>query len=189
MPDFVYPLVAIRDDGTTITATSPDEAAAFNRLRPGRQHVHGFMWISAIGPSGPIWREQVTRHEWIVRDDHGATVLHEDLPRTDAPRMGWLRRQLRDAQDAAARGLPIPGTGRRRRHSAGYRSFRTDLAMRAAEAALAGDLADLGFEGMRVGRTRAPELPQVWDDVPWRSRRRCWKDYRATQWREVEHHE
>lgn len=183
MTDFVYPLVAIRDDGETIIATSPAEAAAFNRLRPGPQHVQGYMWISGYSPCGPIWRERVTRHEWIVRDHHGDVVLHEDLPRSDVPRHGWLRRRAMEAREAADRGLPIPRTGRKVRYSRGYRAYRANISMRAAEAALADDLAEWGVEHARVGRTRALDLPQVWDDVPWRADRRCWKDYRPAQWR------
>lgn len=183
MTDFVYPLVAIRDDGETIIARSPDEAAAFNRLRPGPRHVQGFMWISGRSPAGPVWRESVTRHEWIVRDHLGAVVLHEDLPRTTAPRHDWLRRRAIEVQKAAERGLPIPGTGRSVRYSRGYRAFRKNVAMRAAEAALDDDLEAWGIPHARVGRRRVPGLPQVWDDVPWRADRRCWKDYRSAQWR------
>jgi len=183
MTDFVYPLVAIRDDGETIIATSPQDAAAFNRLRPGPQHVQGYMWVSGHSPSGPIWRESLTRHEWIVRDHYGDTVLHEDLPRSDAPRRGWLRRRIMEAREAADRGLPIPGTGRRGRYSRGYRAYRTNIAMRAAEAALADDLEAWGVPHARVGRSRAYDLPQVWDDVPWRADRRSWKHYRPSQWR------
>lgn len=183
MPDFTYPLVAIRNDGTTITAHTPEEACAFNRLRPGHCHVERILYIAAMGRDGPIWRESAVHHEWIVRDDHGRIVLHEDLPSTDAPRSGWLRRRLVEAQEAAKRGLPIPRTGRRRRYSSGYRAFRTNIAMRAAEAALAHDLADWEITIPNVGRRRAHDLPQVWDDVEWRSGRRCWKDYRDTQWR------
>lgn len=184
MTDLAYPLAAIHDDGTTIIAATPIEAAAFNRLRPGPKHVDSIMWIAAIGREGPIWRTSTVRHEWIVRDHHGATVLHEDLPSTDAPRRGWLRRRLVEAQDAAARGLPIPGTGARRRYSSGFRGFRTNIAMRAAEAALADDLVDWGVANARVGRVRAHDLPQVWDDVAWRANRRSWKDARRTQWRD-----
>ena len=84
---------------------------------------------------------------------------------------------------AAERGLPIPGTGRSHRYSRGYRSFRVNASMRAAEAALDGDLADWGVAHMHVGRTRRQDLPQVWDDVAYRWKRRSWKEVRATQWR------
>lgn len=183
MPDFAYPLIAIRNDGATITAYTPEEASAFNRLRPGRHHVERIHYIAVMGRDGPVWRESTVRHEWIIRDDHGRIVLHEDLPSTDAPRGGWRRRRLVEAQEAAERGLPIPRTGRRHRYSSGYRAFRTNIAMRAAEAALDQDLADWDIATAKVGRRRAHDLPQVRDDVEWRSGRRCWKDYRGTQWR------
>lgn len=184
MTDFTYPLTAIRDDGKTIIAATPIEAAAFNRLRPGPKHIVAYMWIAAIRRDGPVWQTSTTAYEWIVRDHYGKTVLHEDLPRTDARRIGVLRRRVIDARTAADRGLPIPGTGARRRYSSGYRDFRTNIAMRAAEASLRDDLADWGVANARVGRTRVHDLPQVWDDVEWRSNRRSWKDTRRTQWRE-----
>lgn len=184
MIDFTYPLTAIRDNGETIVAVSPEQAAAFNYLRPGPKHVESVLWISAITRAGPVWRKHTIHHEWIVRDHHGAVVLHEDLPRTNAPRHGWLRRRLLEAREAAERGLPIPGTGVRRRYRHGYRTFRFNIAMRAAEAALRDDLAEWGVPTARVGRIRSHTLPQVCDDVQWRSDRSCWKNYRRTQWRD-----
>ena len=184
MIDFAYPLAAIHANGDTIIAATPDEAAAFNHLRPGPFHVRGISYIVAICQGEAVHRETVVRHDWIVRDAYGATVLHEDLPRTDAPRHGWLRRRLLEAREAAERGLPIPGTGRRRRYSSGYRGFRRNATMRAAESGLTADLRDWGVEGVHVGRTRTHLLPRVWDDVPYRSGRRGgWKEHRATQWR------
>ena len=175
MTDLAYPLVAIRDDGRTIIARTPEEAADFNRLRPGPKHAEAYTTYD--GKLG------FTRHEWIVRDHHGRVVLREELPCKDGGRTGWFTRRLNAARNAADRGLPIPGTGARRRYSSGYRGFAVNISMRAAEAALADDLADWGAPHARVGRTRSHDLPQVWDDVAWRGDRRSWKDHRATQWR------
>lgn len=183
MTDFTYPFTAIRANGETIIAAGPTEAAAFNRLRPGPRHVEGYLWITAMRADGPIWAERKTHHEWIVRDAYGAVVLHEDLPRTDAPRRSWLRRRVIDARAAAERGLPIPGTGKGHRYSRGYRGFRVNIAMRAAEAALADDLDDWGVANARVGRARSHRLPHVWDDVAYRYKCASWKDHRTTQWR------
>lgn len=174
MTDFVYPLAAIRDDGATLIAETPEEAIRFNHLRPGPKHAQAYTRYD--GSLGFI------RHEWIVRDAEGRTVLHEDLPRQER-RPGWYGRRIATARAAAEKGLPIPGTGKSRRYSSGYRSFRVNTAMRAAEAGLAGDLDDWGVSHMHVGRTRRHDLPQVWDDVAYRWKRRSWKDTRATQWR------
>lgn len=175
MTDFTYPLAAIRADGTTIIATTPDEAVAFRRLNPGPMHAEGqYDWQGRLIHF---------RHEWIVRDHHGRVVLHAELP-DDRIRTPWYARRLALAQAAAERGLPIPGTGSRRRYSSGYRAYRTNMAMRAAEAALADDLADWGVPDVRVGRRRAHDLPQVWDDVAYRTGRRSWKLNRLTRWRD-----
>lgn len=175
MHDIAYPLVAIRDDGTTIIAATPDEAVAFNQLRPGTHHVHAYLGFDD--------RLRFDRTEWIVRDHFGRIVHQAELPHEDRPRRARLQRRLDAVRDAAARGLPIPGTGPRRRLSRGYRGYRTNIAARAAEAALAADLADWDVEDVRVGRARNHDLPQVWDDVDWRRGRRSWKDQRRTQWR------
>jgi len=145
--------------------------------------VHSFMWTCGTSPTGPIWRESVTRHKWIVRDHHGAVVLQEDLPCNTIRRESWMRRRIRVAQEAEARGLPIPGTGRSVRYSRGYRDYAINIAMRSDEAALDADLAEWGVGHLRVGRKRALDLPQAWDDVYYRRDRRCWKDRRANQWR------
>jgi len=175
MTDLAYPLAAIRDDGTTIIAATPLEASAFRNLNPSDRHVHAY-----VGFDG---RTRVDRSEWIVRDDLGRTVLREDLPDFRPTRVGYFGRRAAAVRAAAERGLPIPGTGSRRRYSSGYRGFRCNLAMRAAEAALADDLADWGVPDARTGRVRTHLLPQVWDDVAWRGDRRSWKDHRRTQWR------
>lgn len=76
----------------------------------------------------------------------------------------------------------VPGTGRLRPYGQGYRSFRINIRMRAAEAALQEDLDDWGVLHMKGGRRRAASLPQVWDDVPWRCGHRSWKEHRRTRW-------
>jgi hypothetical protein len=183
MNDLVYPLVAIREDGLTCIADTPEEASEFNHLRPGPKHVEAYSYIQRITSQGAVWGESVTRWKWIVRDDAGRVVLHEDLPRFDKPRRGWFTKRLVAAQAAAERGLPIPGTGSRRRYSSGYRAFAVNISMRAAEAGLAADLDDWGVGHMNVGRRRSHRLPKVWDDVAYRSDRRCWKQHRSNRWR------
>lgn len=175
MTDLAYPLAAIRDDGTTIIAATPLEAAAFNRLHPAPAHAQAY-----TSYDGTL---AFTRSEWIVRDHFGRTVHREELPDFRARRIGHFGRRDAAVRAAAERGLPIPGTGARRRYSAGFRDFRANISMRAAEACLADDLADWGVRDTRVGRVRTHDLPQVWDDVAWRGDRRSWKDHRRTQWR------
>ena len=183
MNELVYPLIAISDAGATYIADTPEEASEFNHLRPGPKHVEGYSYIERITSTGAVWGESVTRWEWIVRDDIGRVVLHEDLPRFDKPRRGWWNKRILAAQAAEKRGLPIPGTGARRRYSSGYRGFAVNIGMRAAEAGLKADLEDWGVGHLNVGRCRSDDLPQVWDDVAYRSDRRCWKEHRRNQWR------
>ena len=181
MTDIVYPIAAIRDDGATIVAHTPDEAIGFRSLHPGVKHRHHYD-IHVIRSGGVTIETQIDRCEWIVRDDFGAVVDIHDLPSGDR-RRGWYQTRIEMAQEAAARGLPIPRTGKRSRYRRGFRAFAKNMAMRAAEAALDGDLDDWGIAHMNVGRRRVGTLPKVCDDVAWRSGRRSWKYSRDTQWR------
>lgn len=183
MPDFTYPLVAIRADGHTITARTPLEAAAFSALRPGPSHVETATWIAALRAGCAEWRSCETHHDWIVRDDHGLTVRHADLPDDGVPRRGRSHRRAALVAAAAERGLPIPGTGGRRRYSSGFRRFAMNVAMRSAETGLGADLEAWGVPHARVGRLRSHGLPEVWDDVAYRNKRCSWKEHRATQYR------
>ena len=183
MNDLVWPLVAIRDDGTTIVAYTPEKAASFRRLRPEIRHVHHWEAIMGSHDGEAVYVDRTARAEWIVRDDAGRVVAHDELPIVEKPRGGLLRRRADEARQAAGRGLPIPRTGRRGRWRHGWRWFSHGIAGRAADAALGHDLTDWGLEDMRVGRTRAHLLPDVGDDVAWRSDRRSWKHYRHRQWR------
>lgn len=182
MNDLTYPLVAIRDDGETIVAYTEDEARALRRLRIQPTHVHSYRVFVGFRGGLPVHEVRTERSEWIVRDDAGRVVHHAELPDFERG-IGWYGRRLRLAQEAAERDLPIPGSGKRRRYGNGFRSFRINASMRAAEAGLAADLDDWGVGHMRVGRVRSHLLPQVCDDVPWRSNRRCWKESRRTRWR------
>lgn len=177
-----YPLAAIRDDGITVLAYTEDEARGFRRLHADVAHVHHYEAFAGFRDGEPLYETRTDRHEWIIRDDEGRIVQHAELPDFERG-VGWMGRRLRLAQAAAERGLPIPGSGKRRRYGAGYRLFRINTAARAAEAALSTDLKDWGVSHMKVGRVRTHLLPQIWDDVPWRSNRRCWKDNRRTRWR------
>lgn len=77
----------------------------------------------------------------------------------------------------------VPGTGRLSNYSRGYRAYRINISMRAAEAALEDDLHDWEVRHLKAGRVRAATLPQVWDDVPWRCGHRSWKEHRRSQWK------
>jgi hypothetical protein len=182
MNDLTYPLIAIRDDGETIVAHTEDEARALRRLRPQATHVNSYRVFVGFRGGLPVHEVRTDRSEWIVRDDAGRVVHGAELPDFDRG-VGWYGRRLRLAQEAADRGLPIPGSGKRSRYRRGFRAFRINTAMRAAEAGLAADLDEWGVSHMHVGRTRSHLLPQVCDDVQWRSNRRCWKDTRSTRWR------
>lgn len=172
----IYPIAAIRDDGTTILARTPEEALAFHRLHVWEKHVHAY-----IGMDGWLRSE---RHEWIMRDDHGCVLLAEDLPERPRRHIGWYERNLRRIRHAAERGLPIPLGEKRIDRARNRRAFRMNVAMRGADLALDADLAEWGVDHMQVGRMRTRKLPQVGDDIAWREPRRCWKRYRDSQWRQ-----
>lgn len=182
MKELLYPLVAIHHDGETIVADTREEAIGFRRLRPEAKHVSHWRPFVGFRNGEAVYEDRTTHHEWIVRDAEGGVVLHEELPERPRSPARWRRARIEAVRIAAERGLPIPGTGsRRRRH---FRRFAMNVAMRADEAGLDADLAEWGLEGVTVGRKRAKlKLPQVWDDVAWRRTVRNWKDCRDTQWR------
>ncbi len=79
--------------------------------------------------------------------------------------------------DIRPRGEPVPGTGRRFRYSRTYlRNPSTSQARRQAYF-----IKEEGEPEIR-GRRRAHRLPSLWDDQP-KTRERCWKQHRRTQWR------
>jgi len=182
MDELTYPLIAIHGDGETTLAYTEDEARALRRLRAQPSHVHSYRVFVGFRGGLPIHEVRTERSDWIIRDDAGRVVHSAELPDFDRG-VGWYGRRLRLAQEASERGLPIPGSGKRRRYGRGFRAFRINTSMRAAEAGLAADLDDWGVAHMRVGRTRSHLLPQVSDDVPWRDKRCCWKESRRTHWR------
>ena len=175
MTDAIYPIAAIRDDGTTMLARTPQEAMAFHRLHVSEMHVHAY-----VGYDDRLWRE---RYEWIMRDDHGQVVLQNDLPERPRLRAGWRERQIQAVRHAAERGLPIPLEERRISRARNRRSFRMNVAGRSADLALTDDLAEWDVDHLRVGRVRTRKLPQVGYDIAWRAPRQCWKQYRDSQWR------
>lgn len=183
MDDHAYPLIAIRDDGRTIVADTPDEAIGlFRNLRFGEHHVDRISHERYGANGSIILSETVIRSEWIVRDDEGNTLSAHDVPQAKRQYRGWSARRLAAVRHAAENGLPIPGI-RRWRRTRYFRRFAKNIAMRAAEVALDQDLEDWDVAHMDVGRRRVPELPKWGDDLGCRSRPRSWKDQRRTQWR------
>ena len=113
---------------------------------------------------------------YIVRGSDGAPLCGATLGLYLAGRGGRL------AAHAGERGVyrrgPWPGSGWKRSHrGAHYRRVQTRAAL-AYQAADEPDLADLGWH--RPARGRA--LPTSRDDVG-RSRERCWKRHRTTQYK------
>ena len=175
MAHLAYPVTAIRDDGFTMVATTPEEARDFNRLRIGDKHVE----MSRHEWDGST---HYTYYRWILRDVYGDAVDPGDLPQPIRRRPWWTTRS-EAARAAAERGLPIPGTSGRRSYRWSWRSFDMNIAARAADAALDDDLAEWGVEEFKAGRRRHRKLPQVWDDVSHRHYDRNWKRSRRTRWK------
>ena len=171
-----YPVTAIRHDGYTIVAATPEEAASFHNLRPGNKHVERYSIF------GWTFQEDAVRYyDWILRDALGKVVQVEDLPDSPRCRPYWEQR-TKAHRRAAEMGLPIPGTGHRFRGRY-YRGYNTNIAARAEEAALDADLKEWGVYDFNVGRRRNKKLPQIYDDVGHRNYDRNWKRNRRTRWK------
>lgn len=175
MAHLAYPVTAIRDDGFTMVAATPEEAAAFHTLAIGPKHVE-------VSFSDWDYSKHTTYHTWVLRDAYGAPVDPYDLPGRRR-RSSWWASRAEKARAAAERGLPIPGTGNRRSGRWSWRSYKMNVKARAEDAALEADMKEWGVEEFNVRRRRHCKLPQVFDDVGHRHYDRNWKRSRRTRWK------
>ncbi len=178
MAEIEYPLHFIRRDGYVWTAETAEDAAGKGADRKHREVIRRY------DLDGTVAYEQVVECDWIARDSFGAEIVSRDIP--DEPRgraTSWERR-LKEIRDAAERGLPIPGKGRKgRRGSRGpYRRTAPYIGERRDGAAFARDLAEEGLYSRMVMRLRKVG-PVPWEDGEWRKTERGWKNQRMTKWK------
>jgi len=107
-----WPLLAIRFDGQTTTLSNPDAVRAFmSDIRSHNEHW-GVKHVQQASPYGywAIAPMVITSH-WVVRDDFGAVITRELFDPATTLRSKWSARRCKQVRIAAAKGLPIPGTG------------------------------------------------------------------------------
>lgn len=175
MAHLAYPVTAIREDGFTMVAATPEEAAAFHNLDVGPKHVE-------VVFNDWDYSKHITRSTWVLRDAYGDPVDPYDLPQPPRRRSWWASR-AEGARQAAERGLPIPGTSNRYSKRWAWRSFDMNIKARAEEAALASDMEEWGVAEYNVGRKHNHKLPKIYDDVGHRHYDRNWKRSRRTRWK------
>jgi hypothetical protein len=115
--NILYPVVAINRDGTTELLYNYEEVCAFVRT-----HRVGNTWefhtYRAVYSRGEFTRDYFTKFfDWILRDDRGRKLSPNDFPTTYSVGYWsdrWEKRQ-EEKRHAAETGLPIPGTGKRKR--------------------------------------------------------------------------
>jgi len=177
VPTFIPPFLLIRRDGQTTEfgdLTALACAVRESRIEISKYHVIEHEII------GGVYHKTIY-NEWIVRDSFGQIVPKEAVWEAAPYRVTGYRRQYRSrleqAQNAAALGLPIPYTGKRRGYSNYLRFMRTLGTNRARAGAMVDDRgAEIRPKGVISPR------PTCWDDVP-RTHTRSWKAHRKTQWK------
>lgn len=107
---------------------------------------------------------------WILRDDNGDSVSPADLPLTKEA-IRWKKRNV--TPDNAWREEPVAGTGIR--HWGGWRHPKTQNQRRMAYKPV--------DEHEPFPRKQPSKFVTAWDDIQ-KSRSRCWKRYRKTQWKD-----
>lgn len=173
-----YPVYFIHRDGHVFVAVD-EETAAQCRI-DGEKHRTP---VRRIGENGVPERTLLVEAEWIARDALGGIVAPNDIPRPRR-RRGWWTRRLEEAALAAAKGLPIPGTGRNfGRTSSSYRRIGAHYGERRDNAALDVEIAEAGLEARHVLRMRKVG-PAPYEDASWRKNQRNWKAQRRTRWKE-----
>ena len=123
---YLFPLVATNRDGQTriFNDAASFRAFAFDRTNGGV----GAYWMEArdffgnrrqlfrIYEESTIrerWYRSGVKNTWIVRDDRGRPVDKDEFIVKDTRRYSY--RWTEERQKAAEQGLPIPGTGKRRK--------------------------------------------------------------------------
>jgi hypothetical protein len=93
---YLYPLVAIHNNGYTVLLYSNDDVTNFIK-KYGRWHNH-------------FTGSTRNMHPWIVQDDRGRVVTVDDFISSGTNWKYYNKRQA-EVCAIAAKGLPIPGTG------------------------------------------------------------------------------
>jgi hypothetical protein len=186
---FVAPFILIRKDGKTWVYYDLSELAAAARDAQIQVHTYWYFYEhqSIKGPDG--WKREYTRveNDFIVRDDRGSRVSSEDIraalpsPTRRILPDDWWNRRDDEKRHASDLGLPIPGTGkRRRRYGVYYRHPKFASVHRAACALeMDDDCKEFRVKGRKI---KLP--PTNWDDIPRASLyNRNWKKFRKTKWK------
>lgn len=178
-------------NGRGETWSYPDIMSAATEIRRGRIEMSDAPLPLRISDG---WLGHVFPIRYVLVDECGLIIpvwrvrlaINDLGPR---PLPAWSRRFSGYDPATDFRKGPVPGTGRGR--GRGYcrylRHVRTRQEMR-ENLGLEDDLRDLEDFPVRVKiRSRRKNLPTLWDDVCRARRGDCWKAYRKTQRRAVDH--
>lgn len=188
-PNFFPPFTLIRAGGAeTYVFDNMNALASFvsqYRIRVEEYHVSSiadkvFRDYKSLGFFGYT----PTYNDWIVRDDLGQIVTDNDLYERPNYHTRWWYKGEREKLHAAELGLPIPGTGKRRRWWRGcYRNMRHMSKTRAM--AISIDCEREENVRIKGNLDNKNNYIDPWDDYPRGSRyNHNWKQYRKTQWKE-----
>jgi hypothetical protein len=110
MKKYLYPLNAVHKSGFVFLLYSLEEVHDFIR-KYGRFYEKRVSCHTTWNPYTSV----LVINDWIVRDDRGQIVKYDDIPSLPYSGGWWIRKQ-EERKAAAEKGLPIPGTRKRRWH-------------------------------------------------------------------------
>lgn len=130
----LFPVIATHRDGDTVLLYDLMELSSFVR---GRRVGSNWFGIPSTRFGIPTYRAlEVVQYDWILRDDAGRPIdwCAVDLPELPNWRFGgfyatrykYYAKRRKELQNAIDKGLPIPGTGKRKR---GRHSCRCDYCL------------------------------------------------------------
>lgn len=170
-------LVLNRDRECWSFSTLEEAFVSTRKALRGRGYLFNH-WQVSIGPA--FDRDSLlnpARVLFVITTDIGDPVGVDELERLNSV---IVERKRRNKARGRFRDGAWPGIRCGRRHRGShYRLVQTTNERAWADA---GDdqMIDIGLHPKAAGRKR--DLPNSWDDIH-RGRQRCWKAYRATQWR------
>ena len=119
--EILYPVTAIHRGGKTVVLDNVEAIRDFVRNKKV-----GPEWSALAWTFGHDWQTRLysaghygnsVDNDWILRDDRGRSVDPRADPITYTVRFVWER--ISRSRTAAAKGLPIPHTGKRKRRKHG----------------------------------------------------------------------